>query len=119
MKHFVKKWELLTKDQSILEIVKGYQIPFISQPLQQKLSWEIHLNLKEKSVVTVEIGNILKKVAMEKTHMKKVSAKSQFVSNLSVVKKKDGGGGNRRGHYRFEESEPLHSRSPQKQQIQA
>ena len=74
---------------------------------------------KRKCVVTVEIGNILKKVAMEKTHIKKVSAKSQFVSNLSVVKKKDGGGSNRRGHYRFEESEPLHSRSPQKQQIQA
>ena len=38
-----------------------------------------------------EIGNLLKKVAIEKVHMKKVSAKSQFVSNLFLVKEKNGG----------------------------
>ena len=91
LKHFVKKWQFLTKDQSILEIVKGYQIPFLSQPLQQLLPREIHLNLKEKSVVAEEIGNLLRKVAIEKVHMKKVSAKSQFMSNLFLLKKKDGG----------------------------
>ena len=47
LKHFVEKKELLTKDHSILEIVKGHQIPFLSQPLQQQLSREIHLNLKK------------------------------------------------------------------------
>ena len=75
LNHFVKKWELLTKDQRILEIVKGYQIPFFSQPLQQQSTRKIHLNLKEKSAVAEEIGNLLKKVAIEKVHMKKVSAK--------------------------------------------
>ena len=91
IKHFVKKWQFLTKDQSILEIVKGYQIPFLSQPLQRQLPREIHLNLKEKSVGAEEIGNLSKNVAIEKNHMKKVSANSQFVSNLFLVKKKDGG----------------------------
>ena len=71
--------------------MKGYQIPFLPQPRQQQLPSEIHLNLKEKSVVAEEIGNLLKKVAIEKVHMKKVSAKIQFVSNLFLVKKKDGG----------------------------
>ena len=33
----------------------------------------------------------LENVAIEKFHMKKVSAKSQFVSNLFLVKKEDGG----------------------------
>ena len=89
-KHFVKKWQFLTKDQSILEIMKGYHIILLSQPLQQQLPREIHLNLKEKSVVEEEIGNLLKKVAIAKVHMKKVSAKSQFLSNLFLVKKKDG-----------------------------
>ena len=78
--------ELLTKDQGILENVKGYQIPFLSQSLQQQLLRESHLNLKEKSVVAEEIGNLLKKIAIEKLHMKKVSAKSQFVTNLFLVK---------------------------------
>ena len=37
-----------------------------------------------------EIGNLLKNIAVEKVHMKKVSAKSQFVSNLLLVMKEDG-----------------------------
>ena len=74
----------------MLEIVKGYQIPFLTQPMQHQLPREIHLNLKEKSVVAEEIGNLLKKVAIEKVYMKKVSTKIQFVSNLFLVKKKDG-----------------------------
>ena len=60
LKHFAKKWKLLRKDKIILEIVKGYQIPFLSQPLQQEVPREIHLNLKEKSGVAEEIGNLLK-----------------------------------------------------------
>ena len=63
---------------------------FFSQPLQP-LPREINLNLKEKSLVAEEIGNLLKKVAIEKSHMKEVFAKNQFVSNLFLMKKKDGG----------------------------
>ena len=69
--------------------MKEYQIPFLSQPLQQQLPREIHLSLKGKFVVVKEIGNLLKSIAIEKVHMKKVSAKSQFVSNLFLVKEKD------------------------------
>ena len=70
---------------------EGILNSFFSQPLQQQLSREIQLNLKEKPVVAGEIGNLLKKVAIEKVHMKKVSAKSQFLSNLFLVKKNYGG----------------------------
>ena len=58
--------------------------------LHQQLPREIHLNLKEKSVAAEEIGNLLRKVAIEKVHMKRVSAKSQSVRNLFLEKKKDG-----------------------------
>ena len=71
--------------------MKGCQIPFLSQPLQQQLPREIHLYLKEKSEVAEELENLLKKVPIEKVHVKKVSAKSQFVSNFFLVKKEDGG----------------------------
>ena len=37
-----------------------------------------------------ETGNLLKNIAVEKVHMKKVSAKSQFVKNLFLVMKEDG-----------------------------
>ena len=56
LKYFQKNWEILTNDQNILQIVKGYQIPFLSQPQQKKLPREIQLNQKEKLVVAEEIG---------------------------------------------------------------
>ena len=64
------------------------------------MSREIHLNLQE------EIGNLLEKVAIEKVHMKKVSAKIHFVSNLFLIKKKDG------GNRQFEESKSVHPPPP-------
>ena len=73
--------------------MKGYQIPFLSQPLQQELPREIYLNLKEKSVVAEEIEYLLKKVAIGKVHMKKISAKTHFVNKLFLVKKKMGATG--------------------------
>ena len=77
--------KFLTKDQSILEIVRGYQVPFFPQLLQQTLPREIQLNLKRKSVVAEKIGDLLKKVAIEKCDMEKVSAKSLFVNNLFAI----------------------------------
>ena len=38
--HFVQSWEKLTKDQEILEIVKGYKIPLLRTPVQEKNSSE-------------------------------------------------------------------------------
>ena len=59
--------------------------------MQQTLPREIQLSLKVKSVVAEEIGDLFKNVAIEKLDMKKVSTKSLFVSNLFLVKKKNGG----------------------------
>ena len=90
-KTLCKKVAISNKWSQYFRIVKGCQIPFLSQLLQEQLPREIHLYLKEKSIVAEEIENLLKKVATEKVHMKKVSAKSQFVSNFFLVKKEDGG----------------------------
>ena len=38
--HFVQSWEKLTKDQEFLEIVKGYKIPLLRTPVQEKNSSE-------------------------------------------------------------------------------
>ena len=53
----------------------GYQLPFLSQPLQQELPQETDLNLKEKFLVMENIGDLLKKAAIEKGHMKKALQK--------------------------------------------
>ena len=70
--------------------------------IQQQLPREIRLNLKQKSVVVEEIGNLLKKVAIEKVHIKKVSAKSQFASNLKTK------GRGQQACHQFVESKSVH-----------
>ena len=59
-----KAWVVLTGDQNILAIVKGYQIPFLCQPNREKLPGNINFNQKEKELVSSEKENLLKKVAV-------------------------------------------------------
>ena len=33
---FLPAWKLLTKDQELLALVEGYQIPFLMEPVQEK-----------------------------------------------------------------------------------
>lgn len=39
-KHFIDNREVLTYEQNILSVIKGYRIPFQSQPVKQKILWE-------------------------------------------------------------------------------
>ena len=38
LKHFHKNWELITGDPNILALIKGFKIPFLSQPVQDYVS---------------------------------------------------------------------------------
>ena len=42
---FIATWEKITQDQEILSIVKGYKIPFVSLPFQEKIT-ELDKNVK-------------------------------------------------------------------------
>ena len=64
LKHFLKRGNS-NKGSEYFRNCEGISIPFLPQPLQQQLPKEINLTLKEKSVVTEEIGDFLKKVHME------------------------------------------------------
>ena len=70
-----KKMGASNKGSAYFRNREGISNSFFFPTLQQQLARDIHLNLKEKSAVAEEIGNLLKKVAIEKVHMKKVSAK--------------------------------------------
>ena len=35
--YFIPAWEKIDQDQEILSIVKGYEIPFVSLPFQEKI----------------------------------------------------------------------------------
>ena len=62
--YFVLSWEKLTKDQEILEIVKGYKIPLLKTPVQENIPLNIPLK---------------KKVSQNKDQ----HAQNQFLRNLS------------------------------------
>ena len=47
--HIVQSWEKITKDQEILEKVKGYKIPLLRTPVQEKIS----LNTSKKSEISI------------------------------------------------------------------
>ena len=36
IKEFLPAWKLLTKDQELLALVEGYQIPLLVEPVQEK-----------------------------------------------------------------------------------
>ena len=48
---FFRNWEKLTSNSSILNIVKGYQIPFLSVPIQKSCLSLISMIPKEKILV--------------------------------------------------------------------
>ena len=87
LKYFVKAWETLTQDPNVLSLVKGYEIPLLSKPRQQKPPQDVQMNLAQRLLVDKEVDNMLKKGAI----LKVSHSEGEFLSNLFLVEKKDGG----------------------------
>ena len=89
--HFVQSWEKLTKDQEILKIVKGYNIPLLRIPVQEKTPLNTPLKENQKFLAEKEIKEMLEKRVIKKVSQHKDQyAQNQFLSNLFLVRKKDG-----------------------------
>ena len=65
LQYFLKEWEELPNDSFILELVKGYQIPFLSEPFQTAPPSSISISQEETAIVDQEIQEILKKGAIK------------------------------------------------------
>ena len=86
VKHFVKNWQRLTNDPMILDIVNGYEIPFILPPRQSRLPNLCQLTKEASDLVDQEVQDMLRKGAIVVSDPKE----DQFLSSLFLVKKKDG-----------------------------
>ena len=86
VKHFVKNWQRLTNDPMILDIVNGYEIPFILPPRQSRLPNLCQLTKEASDLVDQEVQDMLRKGAIVFSDPKD----DQFLSSLSLLKKKDG-----------------------------
>ena len=89
LQKFLPAWKLLAKDQELLALIEGYQIPLLMEPGQEKAPEIPNLNQEQQKLVDLEV-----KVLLEKGSISKVSlSKGEFLSSLFLISKK--GGGNR------------------------
>ena len=87
LKHFSKAWKKLTRDQSILDLVDGYVIPFQRKPFQSKTPFQLATSREQQKLMDKEVKEMLKKGAIRQAS----TVKGEFLSNLFLVKKKNGG----------------------------
>ena len=67
LSHFLVNWQKLTLNQDILSVVKGYRIPFIKMPFQQKIPDFTKMNKKQIALVDLESKEMLRKGAIKRT----------------------------------------------------
>ena len=86
--HFMANWQILTKDQRVLNTITGYEIEFISQPYQYKRPHPNQLNQVQQELVSQEISEMISKGAVTEIQ---TPPEGGFFSTLFLVPKKDGG----------------------------
>ena len=76
--NFLVNWQKLTLNQ------KGYSLPFIKIPFQQKLPNVTRMNQEQIALVDLELKEMLKKGAIKRTQ----PTQGVFMSNLFLEGKK-------------------------------
>ena len=79
LRFFIQDWRKVTSDPAILEIVRGYKIPFSHFPKQGKVLE--NLVKGKEALVEEEIHSMLGKGAIKRVQ----HARPQFLSNLFLV----------------------------------
>ena len=82
IKHFLPNWQKLSSDQVILNIVKGWEIPLLEEPVQLKEPHQIQMNNLESEATDLEVDSMLKKGAI------RIAIPKQILSNIFVRPKK-------------------------------
>ena len=83
---FINNWKKITNDPSVLEIVKGWEIPLLDTPIQTKLPHGIQMNSQEEQAMDKEIESMLAKGAIREA----IPKGDQFLSNVFVTPKGEG-----------------------------
>ena len=85
--HFQTNWELLTQDKWVLQTVAGYQLELLGVPYQARHPPPTRVSLENQAQISAEVSELLSKGAITETRV----STDQFVSQLFLVEKKDGG----------------------------
>ena len=81
LKFFYSSWAKLTQDLNIVNIVQGFEIPFLESPVQGKSSNPPVLNQEQSKLVKEELKETLLKHAIQPAS----PCKNQYLSNLYLV----------------------------------
>ena len=87
LKFFQNKWEKICTDKTVLNYVKGLEIPLISKPFQHKIPDSTPESLTEFHLLKLEIDKLLQKGAIEQ--VESLEPRS-LVSRLFTVPKSNG-----------------------------
>ena len=80
---FLTNWKILTNVKNILNIVKGWEVPVTSKPVQGRSPNEIKMNKIEERAMDLEIQSMLTKGAIREA----IPKPDQFLSNVFVTPK--------------------------------
>ena len=78
---FLENWKLITSDQNILNIVKGWEIPLLDSPVQSHIPQGVRMNAIEEKAMDLEVQSMLRKGAIRVA----IPKPDQFLSNIFVV----------------------------------
>ena len=90
--HFVNTWKVLTKDSWVLQTVKGFQIPFVGQPVQERKPRVPSFPSEQSAQMLEEVSSLVEKgaVTVVDSQATVVDSQAEFYSVLFLVPKKNG-----------------------------
>ena len=88
LKYFLPIWQKITQDPWVLQVVQGYQLEFISKPIQNYLAAKPGMSQTEQNILDQEVQTLLDKHAILPVSNPETAG---FISSVFVVSKKDGG----------------------------
>ena len=88
LSRFVTNWEVLTTDKWVIEAVKGFKIPFISQPAQDHWPNPAMYSAEQSMLIQEEVSTLVEKGAVTQIH--NPQPQGGFYSTLFLVPKKGG-----------------------------
>nr|CAH7769655.1 unnamed protein product [Callosobruchus chinensis] len=83
---FSPRWKKVTNSKQIFSWLKGYKIPFFSEPFQDVVPKEPKWSDKERKLISDEVAHLIQKGAISKVN----PINGQFVSNIFTTPKRDG-----------------------------
>ena len=86
--HFINTWKVLTKDSWVLQAVKGFQIPLVGKPVQERKPRVPSFPSEQLAQMQGEVSSLLEKGAI--TVVDSHPLQTEFHSVLFLVPKKNG-----------------------------